>query len=109
MNIALNCYLIPRYKALGAALASLITQYILAAAQILLAHRIFKFHYKWWLFTRYAFFVLISFILFAYVHDYAGHWLIKSAVAVAICLGLALILQLIKPIALTKLIKSDEG
>ena len=108
MNVLLNFYLIPKYKALGAALASLITQYILAGAQILLAHRIFKFHYKWWLFTRYAFFVLISFMLFAYAHDYAGHWIMKSAVAISMCLALALLLQLIKPIALTRLIKSEE-
>ena len=108
MNICLNLYLIPRYKALGAALAGLITQYILAAAQILLAHRIFHFRYKWGLFTRYAFFVLICFVLFGYIHTYPAHWLIKSAVGTVACLLLSLALFLIKPRELIKLVRSDE-
>ena len=108
MNIALNFYLIPKYKALGAAIASLLTQYILAGAQIWLAHGIFKFHYKWWLFIRYAVFFVLSFVLFAYVHSYTGHWLIKSGIAMVICVGFALILKLIKPIALVRLIRSEE-
>ena len=108
LNMALNFYLIPKYKALGAALASLLTQYILAAAQIWLAHRVFKFHYKWWLFTRYAIFVLLCFILFAYIHSYQTHWLFKSIIGIIICIGFSLLFRLIKPIALTKLVRSNE-
>ncbi len=107
MNIALNFYLIPKYKAVGAALAGLLTQFILAGAQIWLAHRVFNFRYKWSLFTRYAIFVTLGFVLFAYVHDYAGHWLTKSIVAMAISVGIALALKLVKPIALVKLIRSE--
>lgn len=42
LNISLNLVLIPQYKALGATIATLITQLIVAAAHILVARKIFS-------------------------------------------------------------------
>lgn len=42
LNIVLNLLLIPRYKALGAALATCFTQFFVAGLQWLLAHRLLK-------------------------------------------------------------------
>jgi O-antigen/teichoic acid export membrane protein len=42
-NLLINSYLIPRYQAQGAAVSSLVTQFITALLQIYLAQRIFKF------------------------------------------------------------------
>lgn len=47
LNILLNAILIPSMEALGAALASLITQAITAVAQILLAQFIFRLSIRW--------------------------------------------------------------
>lgn len=41
LNIALNFWLIPKYFALGSAVASLITQFLTAAAQVVLALKVF--------------------------------------------------------------------
>ena len=43
INIALNLLLIPRYMALGAAVASLITQFAIAAIQVVIVLRTFSF------------------------------------------------------------------
>ena len=43
INISLNLILIPIYKAKGAAISSLVTQYVTAIAQIILATWVFKF------------------------------------------------------------------
>lgn len=42
-NLLINSYLIPRYQAQGAAVSSLVTQFVTALLQIYLAQRIFKF------------------------------------------------------------------
>ncbi|MBL8001043.1 MAG: oligosaccharide flippase family protein [Flavobacteriales bacterium] len=47
LNIGLNLVLIPRYQALGAAWASLITQSLTALVQVLLAARKFRFAMPW--------------------------------------------------------------
>jgi O-antigen/teichoic acid export membrane protein len=42
LNIVLNFWLIPEYFALGSAVASLVTQFLTAAAQVVLALQVFK-------------------------------------------------------------------
>jgi O-antigen/teichoic acid export membrane protein len=58
INISLNIWLIPVYKASGAALVSLTTQCIIAITQVLLVQRIFKFRINY----RFIFSILIFFI-----------------------------------------------
>ncbi len=43
VNVLLNIILIPHYKAMGSAIASLITQFLTAMAQVFIAKKIFKF------------------------------------------------------------------
>ena len=47
LNIGLNLFLIPRYQALGAAWASLVTQGLMAFVQMALAARKFRFGIPW--------------------------------------------------------------
>ncbi len=47
LNILLNYILIQKYKAAGAAQATLITQVILASAHLILASQVFKFKFNW--------------------------------------------------------------
>lgn len=42
LNILLNLWLIPKYQAKGAAISSMITQFITALIQVILCYRIFK-------------------------------------------------------------------
>lgn len=109
LNILLNLLLIPRYKALGAAASSLITQYITAGAQIYLAHYIFRFRLRWLLATRYAIFVAFTFGLFELFSHFSAHFLWKVVLAGLSCFLMALLLKLIRPLELFKLLKYGEN
>lgn len=61
LNLTLNFILIPRYFAYGAAIASFVTQYILAGVQAYMAYRIFKLNLNYNLLIRFAlFFILVA-------------------------------------------------
>ncbi len=108
LNIGLNLYLIPRFEAKGAAFSSLITQYITAGLQILLAHKVFKLKFQWKLALRYLFFLSLCLSVFYLTHQIAGsHWLMFVIIASFACVGISLILFLIKPRELFRLVKSD--
>lgn len=63
LNISLNLFLIPLYKASGAAFAGLITQIIMALAQIILAVKVLNWKPDWKLIGRLLlFFTLIALI-----------------------------------------------
>ena len=63
LNISLNLFLIPQYKASGAAFAGLITQIIMALAQIILAVKILNWKPDWKLMGKLLlFFTLIALI-----------------------------------------------
>jgi len=52
LNIVLNLIFIPKFKAEGAAIATLITQLITAKIQVLLVYYVFKIKVNWILFVR---------------------------------------------------------
>lgn len=68
LNLILNFILIPYFKSFGAALASLITQFITAIIQVLIARNIFKFKFRIKLLLSIMFFSLWI-ILSAYISD----------------------------------------
>lgn len=57
INVGLNLLLIPYYKALGSAVSSLITQFITAIAQVLIAKKIFNFKVNKRLLVALVFFI----------------------------------------------------
>lgn len=63
LNVLLNLILIPKMQAKGAAIASMTTQLIMAALQIWLAKRIFKFQINNGLITRMALFTSLSIMI----------------------------------------------
>ncbi len=66
LNIVLNLFLIPNYKASGAAVAGLITQAAMALTQLLLARKILAWKINRKLFLQlFIFTVVLSFIAFA--------------------------------------------
>jgi O-antigen/teichoic acid export membrane protein len=105
LNISLNYYFIPGYGALGAAVAGLITQYITAAAQMLLVHKMFGFTYRWWLFTRYALFTASAFIIFSLLQQVHLHWMVSCSIGVAASLALSFAFYLLKPRSIVRIIR----
>ena len=70
LNIVLNFTLIPRYQALGSAIASLITQFLTGLAQIILCYYFFRLHF-WSSFIRILIF-LVGILLCALYLDTVG-------------------------------------
>jgi O-antigen/teichoic acid export membrane protein len=107
LNIGLNYFFfIPKYGALGAAIAGLLTQYLTAGAQMLLVHRIFHFPYRWWLFTRYLVYACCTFILFSLLQSFSYNWMILCLAGIILSILLSLAFYLVKPRSLMKLVKS---
>ncbi len=66
LNLVLNLVLIPTYKAEGSAIASLITQFIILVAQIVICNRIFSFS------INYKFIIRVMLLLFIIVLTVLG-------------------------------------
>lgn len=109
MNISLNLYLIPKFEASGAAMSAVITQYLTAGAQMMLAHYLLKFKFRWWLFTRYAIFIFITFQLFSFIHFYNNHWIISCFIGSIASILLAFALFLIKPRGILALLRQPQN
>lgn len=109
LNIGLNLILIPKFQAKGAAIASLLTQFLTAGAQILLAHYIFKFKFRWTLAIRYLLFVVIAFSLFWFSSQFQTYFIWRAGFATGACLLLALSLRLIRPLELFNIIKYGDN
>jgi O-antigen/teichoic acid export membrane protein len=77
LNIGLNFLLIPQYKAVGSALASLATQTFVALAQVIVVFRIFKIKPNYWFILRFLL-VVAGTLLFALLSfKLPFSWIIK--------------------------------
>ena len=108
INISLNFYLIPRMEAKGAAIAGIITQYTTAGAQLFLVHYLFQFRFRWWLFTRYIIFSMLTFLTFYLLRQYNNHWIYGSLIGSLFCLVISFSLYLVKPRSILKLITQPQ-
>ncbi len=95
-NVLLNAILIIRWNALGATWATLITQSLVAIAQVLLCYRFFKFsHFKKLMF-RILYFSLSVLLVFYASTWLPFHWILNASVAIFLALFLAVITQMFK-------------
>ncbi|MEO8149416.1 MAG: polysaccharide biosynthesis C-terminal domain-containing protein [Bacteroidia bacterium] len=108
INILLNLYLIPRYKAVGAAYASVTTQFFTALVQIVLSHRIFNFKIDYkllWLFLLFSFLT----IAFTYMSRYTNvYWLNALIIAMGASMLAAFALRLINLKVIAEIMKREE-
>ncbi len=100
LNIVLNLILIPRLFAFGAAIASLVTQGVMAVAQAFLSKRLFSLPFDTRFLVTVAVFLAGSIGLTVWLHGLAFSWLVNLGLAVGACCVLALALRLIRPRAL---------
>ncbi len=108
LNILLNYHFIPIYGALGAAMISLLTQYLAAAAQMLLVHKMFRFTYRWWLFSRYVIYTALTFIIFSFLQELHYNWVFSCIIGVLISVALSFAFYLVKPRSLISLIRQPS-
>ncbi len=108
LNIVLNIFLIPMYKAYGSALSSLITQFITAMFQVYLCQKVFKFRINYrFLITLFVF--LIGVIIFNYVSLKMpiNDWIMKFVIMAIMSTLFAFTIRLINLKALYNVIKND--
>ncbi len=108
LNIVLNIFLIPLYKAYGSALSSLITQFITALFQVYLCQKVFKFKMNYrFLITLFVF--IMGVILFNYVSLKVpvNNWIIKFLIMAIMSTLFAFTIRLINLKALYNVIKND--
>jgi O-antigen/teichoic acid export membrane protein len=94
LNILLNLLLIPRLMAIGAAWASLTTQFSTAIAQLIIALVVFKLKIDWRYIGRMVVFVLL-YTLVGFLSRLTGNWLYGFAAMIATGVLIALFIKLI--------------
>lgn len=108
INIVLNLILIPKYYALGAAIASLITQSFTAIIQIVLAKRIFGFNINIKRITILILFIASVFVIAKLSLQVNLFWLYKFAGIIVLSLIMAFVFRLINLKALYDLVKNGD-
>lgn len=108
INVTLNFILIPRFEAKGAAMASLVTQFLTALAQVALAYKIFHLKVDLKFLASLALFLLLSIALSFGIVGLQFNWMINFLLATTACFITALILQLIKPKSMYKIVRFGE-
>jgi O-antigen/teichoic acid export membrane protein len=106
VNISLNLILINDHlKAYGSAISSLITQFLTAIIQVIIAQRIFKFKVNYRLINTFVMFSIgvISINYGSILLPF--HWLINFSLMVITCTGWAFISGMISPKAIFRLLK----
>lgn len=108
MNIILNLILIPKYYAVGSAVASLITQTITAIIQILIAKKIFNFRINFKRIGVLVLFTISVFLISKYSLLIDLFWIYKFIGIVALSLILAFLFRLINLKVLYGLVKNGD-
>ncbi len=106
LNVGINLFLIPGYGALGATLATLITQVVVAVAHVAVANRQFKLQYETKELLRISFFCLACVGALLLITAFTTNWLFGFGIAVATCLAAAAVAGLLPLHQFTALIKS---
>lgn len=105
-NLLLNAYLIPIYKAEGAAIATAITQGAVMLGQVYLVHKLTKVEIAPKIYGRVLTFGLLCALIFYGIHMAADWpWTIRWVVSTCVCIFLALILRLVDLNGLLDLVK----
>ena len=108
LNIVLNLILIPKYKALGSAIAALFTQGITGIVQMILAFNIFKFYYNFKLLLTYILF-FTGLIIIGYILNYINFEWYYEFFAMLIVSGIfAMLIKLIRLKTIYEILKFDE-
>ena len=76
-NVCMNIYLIPRMECMGAAISSIITQFLTAFAQLLMAQIIFRFHINYRLIISLVVFTAAIIGINYYIYPLQHSWIFK--------------------------------
>ena len=108
INVGLNSFLIPEYKALGAAYASLITQCIIIIGQLYLSKKIFSFTINYFFIFRMIIFLIALFFTLYWIAKLMDGFILQIGISLLCAFILGLVLKIIDPKEIMRiLLKSD--
>lgn len=106
LNLLLNFVLIPKYKAEGSAIASLITQFIVLVVQLFICNKIFNFSVNYrYIFKVALFFVFVS-VLILELKNYSVSIAVSFLSVIIISAGSIFLLRIINLKDILQLIKN---
>ncbi len=106
LNITLNLFLIPRYGALGATIATLVTQTLAAVLHILAANRQFGFEYEGKEIFKILLFTVLCWATLFITKLLPVNWIMAFGISTITCTGLAIATNLLPVKDAVRLIKS---
>lgn len=106
VNVGLNLFLIPKYGALGATMATLITQVFAAAAHIWVAERQFSFGYGFKDVLKLSAFTILSIVIAISIKTFGIDWRFATVLSLALSGVLALVLGLVPIADILKLLRN---
>ncbi|HLG36204.1 MAG TPA: polysaccharide biosynthesis C-terminal domain-containing protein, partial [Bacteroidia bacterium] len=95
INIVLNLYMIPLFQAEGSAVSSLLTQSLMAVAQIIMVKQIFKFRINYKLIFSILLFLVLTVFICWFSKQVISYWAAGLLVAGAACLMVAFLFRII--------------
>jgi O-antigen/teichoic acid export membrane protein len=109
LNVVLNIFLIPRYGALGATLATLVTQIAAAAAHIIAAYREFDFSYNLKDLLKVSVFILACLVVSFVIKMAPFSWIINFAMALGASGVFSIIVNLVPVSDVLKLLRAKAS
>jgi O-antigen/teichoic acid export membrane protein len=109
LNIVLNLFLIPSYMAIGAAVATLITQSFVLAGQVLLVNKEINISTSIKEVAKILAFLSISTLVFYVINiSFPLHWTIVLSISILICLLLSFILKIVDKQEIFQLLRREN-
>jgi len=108
VNVVLNFVLIPKYFALGSAIASMITQLVTALVHVLMVYRKLAFSFNGRLIVRLLIFFAVLIPLGLLIKNFPFPWYVGALLFVLTGLLFSFILRLFSPGSLYQIIRSER-
>ena len=108
LNIGLNLILIPEYKSIGAAYATIGTQFMVMLAQVIVAYRFLNLKFIPQIILRVAIYVLLILSVEWGLSMISANWISSFLLLFVFSIGLSVILRLINIPYLVKLVRERE-
>jgi O-antigen/teichoic acid export membrane protein len=106
LNVTLNYILIPKLDAFGSAISSMITQFLTAFIQVMIAQRIFKFKVNYRLINTFIMYAVGVIAINYGTHEMLHfHWMVKFVIMVVSCGLWAFVSGIISIKAIFRLLK----
>ncbi len=105
VNLVLNFVLIPKYQAMGSAIASLITQFLTGFYQAYLSYKVFKFKVNKRLLVALFLFIIGLFFVNYFTFNLTNKWMFNFAIMLIFSGLLAFVTGMVNPKSALRLIK----